>query len=89
MIFMPTKDISLYPNHVKENKQGSPYYQFHIANTGYHWLEKATGQFRSKLDMFLKFGKFPKILLNLTTGYNKDYERKEKPDYKDGKYIGE
>jgi len=66
----------------------SAYGQFHCANIGYQWKEKTTNKIIDKGMMFLKFQEYPKRLSKLTSGFDKDFERIEKSDYKNGVWHG-
>jgi hypothetical protein len=70
----------------KENTHKlSDYAKFWFANSGYYWLDKASGRNIDKLVMWLKFSKFPNILQSLTLGEYENYYRIDKPNYENGK----
>lgn len=66
----------------------SPYGKFHCDNIGYQWIEKTTGKIIDKGIMFSLFLDYPKRRLILTNGFDEDFERIEKFDYKDGVWDG-
>ena len=75
---------------MKENyrSEGSPYYQFHCANIGYHWIERKTGKVITKAEMWTKYKKEPKMLTALTNGYTPEYSKEPKKNYNNGRYFG-